>query len=97
MLYFANMTRFVLLLLLAMPAAYAQDDEPLRPEDAYRYVVSDTGDALEVDWAIEDEYYLYRNELSFETTADGVTLGEARLPAGEPHEGEWYGKQQVFR
>ena len=38
--------------------AAAQDDEPLRPEDAYRYVVSDAGGVLEVDWAIEDGYYL---------------------------------------
>ena len=58
-----------MLLLLAgrCPARQAQDEHPLRPEDAYRYVVSDTGDALEVDWAIEDGYYLYRNDLSFES------------------------------
>lgn len=97
MLKIATLTRFLLLLLLAAPAAYAQDEEPLRPEDAYRYVVFDTGDALEVDWAIEDEYYLYRKELAFETTTEGVELGKARLPAGEAHEDEWFGKQQVFR
>ncbi len=97
MLKIVTLTRFLLLLLLAAPAAYAQDEEPLRPEDAYRYVVFDTGDALEVDWAIEDEYYLYRKELAFETTTEGVELGKARLPAGEAHEDEWFGKQQVFR
>jgi thiol:disulfide interchange protein DsbD len=97
MLKFSQMPRFLLLLLLAMPCAYAQDDLPLRPEEAYRYVVWDTGDALEVDWAIEDEYYLYRKELKFETTTDGIVLGNARLPAGEPHEDEYFGKQQVFR
>ena len=57
-----KISRFLLLFLLAMPYAYAQDDEPLRPEDAYLYVVSDTGDAIEIDWAIEDDYYLYRND-----------------------------------
>jgi len=88
---------FSVLLLLAMPYAHAQDDEPLRPQEAYLYVVSDTGDAIEIDWAIEDGYYLYRNDLSFETTTDGVALSDARLPAGEAHEDEYFGKQQVFR
>ncbi len=97
MLKLSRICLFSLLLLVAMPGAYALDDEPLRPEDAYRYVVSDTGDALEVDWAIEAGYYLYRKELSFETISDGVVLSNARLPAGEAHEDEYFGKQQVFR
>jgi len=97
MLKLSEICLFSLLLLVAMPFAYAQDDEPLRPQEAYLYVVSDTGDAIEVDWAIEDGYYLYRNDLSFETTTDGVVLSDARLPAGEAHEDEYFGKQQVFR
>ena len=64
-------------MLVAALAVQAQDEHPLRPEDAYRYVVSDTGDALEVDWAIEDEYYLYRNELSFESHHDGRDTEQA--------------------
>lgn len=87
----------LLLALQCLPTAGAQGDEPLRPEEAYRYVVSDTGDALEIDWAIEDGYYLYRSELAFETSTANVSLGEARLPAGESHEDEYFGKQQIFR
>jgi thiol:disulfide interchange protein DsbD len=87
----------LLLVLPFPPAAEAEGEEPLRPEEAYRYVVSDTGDALEIDWAIEDGYYLYRNELGFETTTSGVVIGEPRLPAGETHEDQYFGKQQVFR
>ena len=78
MLKLSKISLFSLLLLVAMPYSYAQDDEPLRPEDAYLYVVSDTGDAIEVDWAIEDGYYLYRNDLSFETTTDGVIKKKIR-------------------
>ncbi len=89
--------QLLLLSLIAAPFAHALDEEPLRPEDAYRYVVSDTGDAIEVDWAIEEGYYLYRNNLSFEITTEGVVMGDARLPAGEAHEDEYFGKQQVFR
>ncbi len=97
MLKFSKISHILLLLLVSMSYAHAQDDDPLRPEDAYLYVVSDTGDAIEVDWAIEDDYYLYRNDLSFESATAGVVLSDARLPAGEPHEDEYFGKQQVFR
>ena len=78
MLKLSKICLFSLLLLVAMPFAYAQDDEPLRPQDAYLYVVSDTGDAIEVDWAIEDGYYLYRNKLGFETNTANVVLSDAR-------------------
>ena len=87
----------LLILALIAPVAIGQDEHPLRPEDAYKYVVFDTGDALEVDWAIEDEYYLYRKELSFEVVGKDVELSKPRLPAGEAHEDEYFGKQQVFR
>jgi len=87
----------LLLACLLMPLAQAQQDEPLRPEDAYRYAVSDTGDAIEIDWAIEEGYYLYRKELAFEIRTAGVVMGDPRLPAGEAHEDEYFGKQQVFR
>ena len=90
-------TALFLSALLASSFVGAQDEEPLRPQDAYKYVVTDTGDALEIDWAIEDGYYLYRNDLAFETTTDDVVLGTARLPAGEEHEDEYFGKQQIFR
>ena len=93
-------TRCLFLLLLTISLispAHAQDEEPLRPEDAYRYVLTDTGTAIEVDWAIEDGYYLYRNKLGFESNTASVVLGEPRLPEGLPHEDEFFGKQQIYR
>jgi thiol:disulfide interchange protein DsbD len=91
--------RIALLLAVLIPAQFtaAQTEEPLRPQEAYKYVVTDTGDAFEIDWAIEDGYYLYRSDLKFESTTDDVVIGDARLPAGETHEDEYFGKQQVFR
>ena len=83
-------------LAVAGPAS-ALDEDPQRPEDVYRYVVTDTGDAIEIDWAIEEGYYLYRNKLGFESNTKGVVLGEARLPEGLPHEDEYFGKQQIYR
>ena len=96
------MTKFIhnllfLVLLATTPLALAQDEEPKKPEEVYRYAVHDTGDALEVDWAIDEGYYLYRNKLSFESATDGIELTQARLPEGLPHEDEFFGKQQVYR
>ena len=90
----------ILLLLTALSvsaSAVAQGDDPQRPEDVYRYVVTDTGSSIEVDWAIADGYYLYRNKLSFESRTNGIDLSDARLPEGLPHEDEYFGKQQIYR
>jgi thiol:disulfide interchange protein DsbD len=92
-----NLCLALLLGLLPAWQAIAQDEEPLRPEDAYRYVVSDAGGVLEVDWAIEEGYYLYKKKLSFVSNTAGVVLGEAELPQGLDHEDEFFGKQQIYR
>ncbi|MDZ7767689.1 MAG: protein-disulfide reductase DsbD [Woeseiaceae bacterium] len=83
--------------LLLAPLAHAQDERPLPPQEAFRYVVNDTGDALEIDWAIEDGYYLYRDKLAFETETPGITLETVNLPQGLHHEDEFFGVQQVYR
>jgi thiol:disulfide interchange protein DsbD len=75
----------------------AQDEEILRPQEAFRYVAVDTGSAIEIDWAIEDGYYLYKKKLSFVSGTPGVSLGEIVLPEGRHHEDEFFGVQQVYR
>ncbi|MGB5492095.1 MAG: protein-disulfide reductase DsbD [Woeseiaceae bacterium] len=90
--------RFATLLIAVCLTVVANaDEEPLQVTDAFQYVVSDTGTALEVDWAIADGYYLYRKRLSFEAGDNALTLGEPELPEGLPHEDEFFGKQQVYR
>jgi len=88
---------FAALAVFAASAATAQDEELLRPEEAFRYAVSDTGTAIEVDWALEDGYYLYRRKLSFTIDTPGVAIGEVELPEGQHHEDEFFGVQQVYR
>ncbi|MGB5354569.1 MAG: protein-disulfide reductase DsbD [Woeseia sp.] len=91
-------TRLALLLLLIWQSpAPAQSPDILRPEAAFQYVVSDTGEALEIDWAIEEGYYLYRKKLSFDTTTPGVRFLPFELPEGRAHEDEFFGAQQVYR
>lgn len=77
--------------------AFAQEEEPLRPAEAYRYAVTDTGDAVEIDWSVEEGYYLYRKKMSYASNTDGIVLGEAEMPEGLDHEDEYFGKQQIYR
>lgn len=85
-------------LLVAVSAwSYAQEPDLLRPEAAYRYAVADTGGAIEVDWMIEDGYYLYRNKMSYASSDPAVVFGDVEMPEGEHHEDEFFGAQQIYR
>ena len=88
--------------LLALAATFAgafasADDEPLRPEDAFRYSVTADGSAVEVAWDIEDGYYLYRPRMSFSSATDGVELGEPVYPAGKKKVDEYFGETEIYR
>jgi thiol:disulfide interchange protein DsbD len=84
-------------LLLPVPVASAQDEDILRPEEAYRYAVADTGETIEVDWVVEEGYYLYRGKMSYASNSDAVVFGEVVLPEGLRHEDEFFGVQQIYR
>lgn len=90
-----------LLIFLCLPLltqfASAQDDEILHPEEAYRYAAADTGSAIEIDWVVEDGYYLYRGKMSYASGSDSIVLGDYVLPEGEHHEDEFFGVQPVYR
>ncbi|MBT8089935.1 MAG: protein-disulfide reductase DsbD [Gammaproteobacteria bacterium] len=89
---------FAALLLAFCPAIPAFADEaPPKVTEAFQYVVSDTGAALEIDWAIDECCYLYRDKLSFESGDGALAFGDFQLPEGLPHEDEFFGKQQVYR
>ena len=84
-----------LLALITGLSAHAQDF--LKPEVAYRYAAVDTGDVIEIDWAIEDGYYLYKKKLSFTSNSATIVFGDYVLPEGLDHEDEYFGAQQIYR
>ena len=86
-----------LLLAFCLAIPVFADEAPPKVTEAFQYVVTDTGDALEVDWAIDDCCYLYRNKLTFESGDGAIVFGDILLPEGLPHEDEFFGKQQVYR
>ena len=85
----------ILLIAFAVPVKAA--DELLPVDEAFKYVVNDTGAAFEIDWAIYEHAYLYKSKLGFETNSDAIVLGEAQLPKGIDHEDEYFGRQEIYR
>ena len=83
--------------LVLLSAAHAADDGPAPPQEVFRYVIYDAGDALEIDWAVEDGAYMYGSEFAFSVDDAAITLGEAELPDGEIHNDEFFGEQVVYR
>ena len=87
-------------LLLAAPGparGAIADQDILKPEQAFRYAVTATTDALLVRWSIEPQHYLYRERMSFESRTAGVTLGSPVMPEGELHEDEYFGTMHIYR
>ena len=87
--------RFLLLLLFAL-AGPARAEEPLAPEEAFRFSarVVDVR-TLEARWAIADGYYMYRDKFKF--ALEGGTLGAPTLPPGKIKDDELFGKVETYR
>ena len=83
--------------LLLFSAAIVADDRPAPPAEVFHYVVHDKGVALEIDWAVEDGAYMYRDEFKFWVSEAEIVLGEPELPDGEVHDDEFFGEQVVYR
>ena len=95
------MKKLLLLALLACAPAFAQlklgsTDNLLEPERAFRFSARALGDAVEVNFAIADGYYLYRERFRF-AAEGGARLGAAQLPQGIPHKDEFFGEMQIYR
>jgi len=83
--------------LVAPLSAIAADDQPPRPEEVFRYVVFDAGDAIEIDWAVDDGFYMYQSAFGFESADPAVVLGEPELPEGKVYNDEFLGEQVIYR
>ena len=85
-----------LLLALLLPPAFAE--EPLDPEQAYRFSAQAVAaDAVEARWHIVDGYYMYREKIRFTAEPATVKLGEPQFPAGHVKDDEFFGKVETYR
>jgi thiol:disulfide interchange protein DsbD len=86
--------RFMLLLLALTGAVRAE--EPLPPEQAYRFSAQRVdAKTLEARWQITDNYYMYRDKFKF--VLEGGTLGAPKLPPGKIKDDEIFGKVETYR
>ena len=77
--------------------AVAQDDEPLPPQQVFRYTTAADAQKVYLRFAVLDGYYLYRARFGFASGTDGVTLRAAEFPKGETHKDEFFGEQEIYR
>jgi len=95
---FAYLARLLLVATLVAPVpAFAADDQPPRPEEVFRYAVFDAGDAIEIDWAVDDGFYMYQSAFGFESADPAIVLGDPELPAGKVYNDEFLGEQVIYR
>ncbi|MFH1873409.1 MAG: protein-disulfide reductase DsbD [Pseudomonadota bacterium] len=87
--------RLLFLLLLAL-TGLAHAEEPLPPEQAYRFSARMVdAKTIEARWQITDQYYMYRDKFKF--ALDGGTLGTPVFPPGKMKDDEIFGKVEVYR
>ena len=87
----------LLLALLIAAASNAAEDPPPPPQEVFRYVVFDAGDAFEIDWAVDDGFYMYQSAFGFESGDASIVLGEPELPEGKIYSDEFLGEQIIHR
>lgn len=89
------MIRILFLLLFAV-TALVRAEEPLRPEQAFRFSARAVdAKTIEARWQITDQYYMYRDKFKFEL--EGGTLGTPAFPAGKMKMDENFGNVEVYR
>jgi thiol:disulfide interchange protein DsbD len=83
---------------LVSSSSLGDDGRFLKPDRAFVLAVeSSHPDRVQVDWEIADGYYLYRDKITVRSLSRDVELGNPRLPQGEAHEDDYFGKQTVYR
>ena len=97
------MNRFAALFfvcLLAFPAQaqlkLGSGEDLLEPEKAFRFSARAVESGVEVQFAIADGYYLYRERFRFDAKGD-VRLGKPEFPAGIVHKDQFFGEMQIYR
>jgi len=88
------------MLVLATGVAAQIDPDDLLPVDeafAMSTAPGDGGRSLRVRFEIAEGYYLYRHAFDFIPSTDGLALGGARIPDGDPYSDEFFGDVEIYR
>jgi thioredoxin:protein disulfide reductase len=95
---FSPLLRLLALLSLlgtSLPALAVNQEDLLPPEKAFAVSVERQADHLLLQLTVADNYYVYRDRLSFSTEPSGLT-GQPQLPAGKEKHDPFFGKQVIY-
>ncbi len=82
----------------ARPEKLAGQRDFLPPDQAFVLTESTAADgSLALHWDIQPGYYLYRDKMKVSAATPGLTLGEARVPAGETKLDPEFGEVKIFK
>jgi len=84
-------------LLLLASEGFAQQQELLPPEQAFKLQAWVEGDSVIAEYRIAPGYYMYRDAFQFTTETDGVIFNEARVPDGKIKHDEFFGDVEIYR
>lgn len=63
-------------------------------DQAFTFDFRQHGNQLTLSWKVKEGYYLYRQQIHI--TPQQAQILPLRLPAGQPHEDEFYGKSEIY-
>jgi len=73
------------------------EKELLKPEQAFKASAESIApDLIQLNWDIEEAYYLYKDRFKFSSGTEGVELGEPIFPKGKFKHDEFFGDMEVF-
>lgn len=63
-------------------------------DQAFTFDFNQQGSQLQLSWKVKSGYYLYRQQIH--VTPQHAQIAPLNLPAGQPHEDEFYGKSEIY-
>ncbi|AMG57245.1 protein-disulfide reductase DsbD [Pantoea vagans] len=63
-------------------------------DQAFTFDFDQQGAQLNLHWKVKSGYYLYRQQIHI--TPQNATIAPLMLPAGQPHEDEFFGKSEIY-
>ncbi|QKJ88854.1 Thiol:disulfide interchange protein DsbD [Paramixta manurensis] len=76
-------------------ALFGQNTSQFVPvNQAFAFDFNQQADRLTLSWQVKPGYYLYRQQIK--VVAHHARLATVALPAGQPHEDEFYGKTEIY-
>jgi thiol:disulfide interchange protein DsbD len=90
------MLGLLLPLAMAVTPVWADDDEFLHPDEAFKPSLTVTDGNIEAHWKIADGYYLYRDKFRITSETPDVALGDALYPASETKSDPNFGDVEVY-